>query len=179
MIEKDTKTMQHNQTKAYWVFLILVVIGVATFVFGLTSALVLPIAHGARVVGLVAQPQLDITAPQIHHQPQPGALLGGRGSHRQPPSARPGRRVQRAAPARLRAGWDALQELYGLYEADDRPGALKALAERKLVNYAPYEVVTLTTTGEEAARDVVRLVVADLEQDAAREIDAEFKAACR
>ena len=35
-------------------------------------------------------------------------------------------------------------------------GALKALAARKLVNYAPYEVVTLTPSGEEAARDVVR-----------------------
>ena len=35
-------------------------------------------------------------------------------------------------------------------------GALKALAERNLVNYAPYDVVTLTRTGEEAARDVVR-----------------------
>ena len=35
-------------------------------------------------------------------------------------------------------------------------GALKALAARKLVNYAPYDVVTLTPTGEEAARDVVR-----------------------
>ena len=37
MIENDTKTIQSNQTKAYWVFLILVVIGVATFIFGLTS----------------------------------------------------------------------------------------------------------------------------------------------
>jgi len=35
-------------------------------------------------------------------------------------------------------------------------GALKALAERKLVNYAPYDIVTLTPSGEEAARDVVR-----------------------
>lgn len=35
-------------------------------------------------------------------------------------------------------------------------GALKALAARELVNYAPYEVVTLTPSGEEAARDVVR-----------------------
>lgn len=34
-------------------------------------------------------------------------------------------------------------------------GALKALAARQLVNYAPYDVVTLTPTGEEAARDVV------------------------
>lgn len=35
-------------------------------------------------------------------------------------------------------------------------GALKALKARELVNYAPYDVVTLTPTGEEAARDVVR-----------------------
>ena len=35
-------------------------------------------------------------------------------------------------------------------------GALKALAARKLVNYAPYDVVTLTPDGEEAALDVVR-----------------------
>ena len=37
MIENDTKPMQINQTKAYWVFLILVAIGVATFIFGLTG----------------------------------------------------------------------------------------------------------------------------------------------
>jgi hypothetical protein len=37
MIENDTKTMQNNPTKASWVFLILVAIGVATFIFGLTS----------------------------------------------------------------------------------------------------------------------------------------------
>ena len=35
-------------------------------------------------------------------------------------------------------------------------GALKALAARDLVNYAPYDVVTLTEAGEAAARDVVR-----------------------
>jgi DtxR family Mn-dependent transcriptional regulator len=35
-------------------------------------------------------------------------------------------------------------------------GALKALAARELVNYAPYDVVTLTPSGEKAARDVVR-----------------------
>ena len=34
-------------------------------------------------------------------------------------------------------------------------GALKALAERELVNYAPYDIVTLTPAGERAARDVV------------------------
>jgi DtxR family Mn-dependent transcriptional regulator len=35
-------------------------------------------------------------------------------------------------------------------------GALKALAARRLVNYAPYDIVTLTPSGERAARDVVR-----------------------
>jgi DtxR family Mn-dependent transcriptional regulator len=34
--------------------------------------------------------------------------------------------------------------------------ALRQLAEKKLVNYAPYEVITLTTAGEIVARDVVR-----------------------
>lgn len=34
-------------------------------------------------------------------------------------------------------------------------GALKALASRDLVNYAPYDVVTLTKRGEAVARDVV------------------------
>ncbi len=38
MIENDTKTMQINQTKAYWVFLVLVAIGVVTFVIGLASS---------------------------------------------------------------------------------------------------------------------------------------------
>lgn len=33
--------------------------------------------------------------------------------------------------------------------------ALRALSERGLINYAPYEVVTLTHEGERAARDVV------------------------
>ena len=37
MIENDSKTIQINQTKAYWVFFILVAIGVVTFIFGLTS----------------------------------------------------------------------------------------------------------------------------------------------
>ncbi len=37
MIENDTKTMQINTTKVYWLFLILVAIGVAAFIFGLTS----------------------------------------------------------------------------------------------------------------------------------------------
>ncbi len=35
-------------------------------------------------------------------------------------------------------------------------GALHALAEKKLVNYSPYEVITLTRKGEAAAREVVR-----------------------
>lgn len=35
-------------------------------------------------------------------------------------------------------------------------GALHALAEKGLVNYAPYEVITLTRKGESAAREVVR-----------------------
>ena len=35
-------------------------------------------------------------------------------------------------------------------------GALRALAERQLVNYAPYEVITLTASGKKIARDIVR-----------------------
>lgn len=35
-------------------------------------------------------------------------------------------------------------------------GALRSLAEKKLINYAPYDLVTLTSTGEAAAKDVVR-----------------------
>jgi len=35
-------------------------------------------------------------------------------------------------------------------------GALRALAERNLVNYAPYEVITLTSSGKKIARDIVR-----------------------
>ncbi len=35
-------------------------------------------------------------------------------------------------------------------------GALKGLAERGLVNYAPYDIITLTIKGEDAARDVIR-----------------------
>jgi len=34
-------------------------------------------------------------------------------------------------------------------------GALKALKERGMVNYAPYDVITLTSRGEEAALDVI------------------------
>ncbi|MCD4829877.1 MAG: metal-dependent transcriptional regulator [Candidatus Cloacimonetes bacterium] len=35
-------------------------------------------------------------------------------------------------------------------------GALRALSERELVNYTPYEIVTFTRSGEAAALDVVR-----------------------
>lgn len=35
-------------------------------------------------------------------------------------------------------------------------GALRALAERKLIRYAPYDVITLTPEGKTAARDVIR-----------------------
>ncbi len=35
-------------------------------------------------------------------------------------------------------------------------GALHALAERELINYAPYDIITLTDRGKELAEDVVR-----------------------
>jgi DtxR family Mn-dependent transcriptional regulator len=35
-------------------------------------------------------------------------------------------------------------------------GALRSLSEKKLINYAPYDLITLTPSGEEAAIDVVR-----------------------
>ncbi|MBE9486709.1 MAG: metal-dependent transcriptional regulator [Chloroflexi bacterium] len=35
-------------------------------------------------------------------------------------------------------------------------GALRALTEKKLVNYAPYDVITLTPKGKKIAKDVVR-----------------------
>lgn len=35
-------------------------------------------------------------------------------------------------------------------------GALRSLSEKKLVNYSPYDLITLTEDGEDAARDVVR-----------------------
>lgn len=35
-------------------------------------------------------------------------------------------------------------------------GALHALADKRLINYAPYDVITLTATGKEAANDVIR-----------------------
>ena len=37
MTENDTKTMEIDKSKTFWVFFVLVVIGVAAFVFGLTS----------------------------------------------------------------------------------------------------------------------------------------------
>jgi len=35
-------------------------------------------------------------------------------------------------------------------------GALRSLAEKNLINYAPYDVITLTSAGKTAARDVIR-----------------------
>jgi len=35
-------------------------------------------------------------------------------------------------------------------------GALRSLAEKKLINYDPYDVISLTTDGKTAARDVIR-----------------------
>lgn len=35
-------------------------------------------------------------------------------------------------------------------------GALQSLTEKNLINYAPYEVITLTSKGLEAARDIIR-----------------------
>lgn len=35
-------------------------------------------------------------------------------------------------------------------------GALRSLADRELINYAPYDVITLTATGKTAAMDVIR-----------------------
>jgi DtxR family Mn-dependent transcriptional regulator len=35
-------------------------------------------------------------------------------------------------------------------------GALRALAEKHLINYAPHDVITLTASGRAAARDVVK-----------------------
>jgi DtxR family Mn-dependent transcriptional regulator len=34
-------------------------------------------------------------------------------------------------------------------------GALRLLAEKELINYAPYDIITLTSKGREAAQDVV------------------------
>lgn len=35
-------------------------------------------------------------------------------------------------------------------------GALRSLADKKLINYAPYDVITLTPDGKTAAKDVIR-----------------------
>lgn len=35
-------------------------------------------------------------------------------------------------------------------------GALRTLSEKGLVNYAPYDLITLTSTGEEIAKDIIR-----------------------
>ncbi|MBW1731332.1 MAG: DtxR family transcriptional regulator [Deltaproteobacteria bacterium] len=35
-------------------------------------------------------------------------------------------------------------------------GALRSLAQKKLINYAPYDVITLTPNGKAAAKDVIR-----------------------
>lgn len=35
-------------------------------------------------------------------------------------------------------------------------GALRSLADKKLINYAPYEVITLTQLGEKAAKEVAQ-----------------------
>lgn len=61
-------------------------------------------------------------------------------------------------------------------------GALRALAEKKLINYAPYDVVTLTSVGTSAAKDVIRRheVLRDffIKVLAVDEVDADT-AACR
>jgi DtxR family Mn-dependent transcriptional regulator len=61
-------------------------------------------------------------------------------------------------------------------------GALRSLAEKKLINYAPYDLVTLTSAGETAARDVVRRheVLHDFFVDVLAVDNAEAdRAACR
>jgi len=35
-------------------------------------------------------------------------------------------------------------------------GALRSLADKELINYAPYDVISLTPSGETAAKDVIR-----------------------
>ena len=35
-------------------------------------------------------------------------------------------------------------------------GALRSLSEKGLVNYAPYDLITLTAEGEQVAKEVVR-----------------------
>ncbi len=61
-------------------------------------------------------------------------------------------------------------------------GALRSLADKELINYAPYDVITLTHNGRTAAKDVVRRH--EILQDffvkvlAVEEVEAE-KAACQ
>ena len=61
-------------------------------------------------------------------------------------------------------------------------GALRSLADKELINYAPYDVITLTLTGKAAAKDVIRRheVLRDffVKVLAVDESDAD-KAACR
>jgi DtxR family Mn-dependent transcriptional regulator len=61
-------------------------------------------------------------------------------------------------------------------------GALRSLAEKKLINYTPYDVITLTPDGKTAAKDVVRRheVLSDFFVNvlAVEEDDAD-KAACK
>lgn len=61
-------------------------------------------------------------------------------------------------------------------------GALRSLAEKKLINYAPYDVISLTPTGKTAAKDVIRRheVLCDffVKVLAVEECDAD-KAACQ
>jgi len=61
-------------------------------------------------------------------------------------------------------------------------GALRSLADKELINYAPYDVISLTHTGEIAAKDVIRRheVLSDffVKVLAVEERDAD-KAACQ
>ncbi len=56
------------------------------------------------------------------------------------------KRVARAKDIALRLG----------VKSSSVTGALRTLATRKLVNYAPYELITLTAKGKVVARDIVR-----------------------
>ena len=61
-------------------------------------------------------------------------------------------------------------------------GALRSLADKELINYAPYDVISLTPTGKTAAKDVVRRheVLRDFFVNVltVKEMDAD-KAACQ
>ena len=50
----------------------------------------------------------------------------------------------------------SLDAMPSLFEGPEVTGALRALADRGLVNYAPYEHVTLTGQGADVAREVLR-----------------------